>query len=197
MTRRFYELYDDIMARGVCTIGDIRATSDIRPWNETPAGYGLVDGRVSDAESLIAEVTHPGKMLDFFRTSFAVPIASAHLANAIAAVAGPDVQCLPVRIGEQWGYQVLNALRVIKCIDEERSEFFKWTEQDHRPDRAGQYRWVPRLLLDPALIPNDAHFFRIEGWLVALIVSETVKKTMEAVGCLGAEFRLVTPRITD
>jgi hypothetical protein len=63
---------------------------------------------------------------------------------------------------------VLNALRVIRCLDEERSEFIKWTEGDHRADLAGQYRQVTRLVLDARAIPPDVHLFRGEAWLIAL-----------------------------
>ena len=41
---------------------------------------------------------------------------------------------------------VLNSLRVLRCIDEERSEFVKWTKQDHRADLAGQYRQITKLV---------------------------------------------------
>lgn len=73
-------------------------------------------------------------------------------------------------------------------LDEARSEFIKWTEHDHRADLAGEFRQVTKLVLARDTIPDDAHFFRIAGWEVALIVSEEVKSAMERVGCFGAEF---------
>jgi hypothetical protein len=82
----------------------------------------------------------------------------------------------------------LNSLRVVRCLDEQYSEFLKWTKEDHRADLAGQYRQVTKLALRASAIPADAHFFRIEGWTVALVVSELVKTAMESVGCLGAKF---------
>ncbi len=83
---------------------------------------------------------------------------------------------------------MLNAVRVIRCLDEKRSEFIKWTEHDHRADLAGKYRQVTKLVLIPGAIPPDAHIFRVDGWEVALIVSEVVKVAMESVGCFGAKF---------
>jgi hypothetical protein len=74
------------------------------------------------------------------------------------------------------------------CLDEKRSEFTKWTKNDHRADLAGQYRMVTRLRILTEQVPRDAHFFRVEGWRIALIVSEGVKEAMERVGCLGAKF---------
>ncbi|HRI67498.1 MAG TPA: hypothetical protein PK156_24810 [Polyangium sp.] len=77
---------------------------------------------------------------------------------------------------------------MIRCIDERRSEYLKWTKNDHRADLAGHYRQVTKLVLDRKSIPPDAHFFRIEYWEVVLVVSETVKNAMERVGCYGAKF---------
>ena len=47
---------------------------------------------------------------------------------------------------------------------------------------------VTRLRIDVSRVPRDADIFRVEGWLVALIVSERLKAAMEAVGCRGAKF---------
>jgi hypothetical protein len=168
-------------------IGEIRAMDGVEPVLDAGQWF---DSRLP----LFGLVTRPGRVLDFSLTSFAVPIVSSTLAEAITAVAATDVQWLPVDIAEQTGMMVLNALRVIKCLDESRSEFIKWTKQDHRADLAGQYRQVTSLTVDPKAIPSDAHVFRVEGWLVALIVSEDVRAAMERVGCVGAKFIEVTPR---
>jgi hypothetical protein len=77
-------------------------------------------------------------------------------------------------------------------LDENRSQFTKWTVNDHRPDLAGEYRMVVNLKVVGSAIPSDAHIFRIKGWLVGLIVSDKVKRAMELAGCLGAKFAEVT-----
>jgi hypothetical protein len=110
------------------------------------------------------------------------------IADTANAVVGADVQFVPVGIAGQDGMLVLNALRVLCCLDEEHSEFVKWTKQDHRAELAGQYRQITKLVLNNAAIPHDVHVFRIEGSLVELVVSEAVKDAMERVGCLGANF---------
>jgi len=96
-----------------------------------------------------------------------------------------------VRVGARTGYEILTALRVIDAVDETRSGFKKWTAADGRPDKLGQYRWVLPLHVDPHRLPADAHFFRLQGWLV-LVVSHTVKDAMEEVGCVGAQFLEIT-----
>jgi len=182
--KRFFELMDYITMPGRWEVGEILAGDGSEP--------RLEGGILCERDDLACEDVDAGCALEYSRTSFFVPIATFPLAEAIARVAGPDVQCLPVKIAGQTGYKVLNALRVIDCIDEERSEFTKWTERDHRADKAGQYRSVPNMHLDTSRIPEDAHFFRLKGWLVALIVSEQVKAAMEQVGCFGAKFQDVT-----
>jgi hypothetical protein len=51
---------------------------------------------------------------------------------------------------------------------------------------------VNDLQLDPKRIPDDGHFFRIDGWPIALVISERVRSAMEKAGCRGAIFVDVT-----
>lgn len=184
--RRFYRLMEDMTVSDRWHVGEIESDGD-------SVSDALWTGRRwTNGQDLHGSVSHAGRQLDFFLTSFAVPIATVRLAGAVAGVAGADLQRIPVLIDNATGYEVLNALRVIKCVDEQRSEFIKWTKDDHRADKAGQYRSVTRLLLDAKLVPEHAQIFRIDGWKVCLIVSEAVKGVMEEVGCFGASFELVT-----
>jgi hypothetical protein len=186
---KYYKLFDEMTDSDRWHLGEVTL-----PDGEEPP---LLDGiRLERMGELVVPVTDAGRPLDFCLTSFAVPVASRAVAEAVSAVAGNDVQCLPVEIPGHPGMYVLNALRVLPCLDERRSEFIKWTTKDHRADLAGQYRQVTRLVLDPAAIPPDAHFFRVDGWEVVLIVSADVKRAMEHAGCAGAEFTEVTPRNT-
>lgn len=149
----------------------------------------LRDGqRLALPGPLSTRTHHPGPPLTFCQTTFNVPVATDAIARAVQAVAGDEVQCLPLTIPGHPGYQVLNATRTLKVVNEERSEFVKWTTRDHRADLAGSYRSVTRLVLKEGSIPSDAHFFRVKGWEVVLVVSERVKAEMEDVGCRGAEF---------
>lgn len=178
---RYYELFDDMTIPKRWHLGEVTLADGREP----PLWDGL---RFADEGELTASVTHPGRVLEFSLTTYAVPVATTQLAKAVSSIADADVQCLPVMIAGQAGMMVLNALRVIRCLDETRSEFIKWTKDDHRADLAGQYRQVSKLVLDPETISADNHFFRIEGWDIARIVSETVKNAMDRVGCLGAKF---------
>jgi hypothetical protein len=156
------------------------------------SGALWVGRRFEGATPLDGKVDREGRELDFCRSSFAVPVAGGGVAQTIATVAGSSCQRIPVRLPGHDGFEVLNSLRVVKCLDEQHSEFIKWTDRDHRADLAGQYRMVTQLKILPDQVPRDASFFRVEGWLIALIVSETVKMAMEQVGCVGATFVEVT-----
>ncbi len=180
---RYFSLEDDMSERMRYRwhVGEILLPDGTEPL--------LTSGiQLEGQRQLYASVTHAGYVLDFCHTSFAVPIATYALANAIKEVAGADVQCISVTISGQSGMIVLNSIRMVSCVCEQHSEFDKWTENDGRPDKLGQYHYVSKLVLCRDAIPLDAHFFRIKDWDVALIVSETVKNAMERVGCYGAEF---------
>lgn len=179
--RRFYQLRDQVFT-GRWHLGEVTRADGTEPRLRAGSHF-------NGEGTLFASVTHPGMVLEFCLTSFAVPVASGVLARVVSSAAGPDVQCIPVTIDGNPGMYVLNVVRVVRCLDESRSEFLKWTDRDHRADLAGQYRQVTKLAIDPDAIPSDAHFFRISGWEVAIILSQDVKEAMERVGCVGAEFR--------
>jgi len=183
----YFRLIDDIHFPDRWHIGDIVSVP-----------MGTVDllrnQRLASEVVLQTTVSHAGIPLDFCVTSFGIPIAKRKLANAITLVVKVDVQIVPIRIDNLQngnGYVVLNCLRAVDCMDEQRSEFIKWTSADHRTDLAGQYRMVTSLHLDSSKIPKGAHMFRLLGWPVALIVSQVVKDAMEIVGCCGAKFEAI------
>ena len=60
-----------------------------------------------------------------------------------------------------------------------------------RPDKVGQYRGFVRLRVDPIAL-QGRHVVRPWGWHVALIVSEQVKRAVEAIGRDGTVFRPVS-----
>lgn len=178
---RYFRLRDDMTIQGRWHLSAVRLQTGVEPLFD-------VGVPLSVSGPIEATVSRTGRVLEFSLTSFNVPIATSRLADAVSTIAGADLQCLPVDVAGQAGMMVLNSVRVIHCLDESRSEFIKWTKQDHRADLAGQFRQVTRLVLAPGVIPLDAHFFRIGGWSVALVVSEVVKEAMESTGCLGAKF---------
>lgn len=184
---RYFRLTDELGIPGRWHLGDVMRggySMKVKLESRRP----VIDGPVD------VEVTDKGRGLDFSLTAYNVPIASNRLALAIAVVAGSNLQRLPATIGGNGGYEVLHCTRLVNCLDESRTEFTKWTKDDFRPDKAGEYHIVRNLMVDPDRIPIDAHFFRIGGWAVALIVSQELRAAMEHAGCLGARFADVSPQ---
>lgn len=181
---RYFELTDDVHVPTRWHLGEVVDGEARAP--RLHAGLRFPGG------TLHVGISRPGMPLDFSLTSFAVPIARVSLADAFEQVAGADVQRLPVMVDGATGFEVLNVVRVVRCLDESRSQFLKWTERDHRADLAGQYRMVTRLKVVGPEIPVGVHAFRIEAWPIALVVSEQLKAAMEHAGCLGAKFEEVT-----
>jgi hypothetical protein len=85
-------------------------------------------------------------------------------------------------------YFLLNALRVIRCIDDARcEEVLYWLPKDNRPDKLGQYRNIRGLRVDPTKV-GDSNIFRPWGWTVTLIVSERIKLAMQDAAITGTRF---------
>ncbi|WP_338872474.1 imm11 family protein [Myxococcus stipitatus] len=122
-----------------------------------------------------------------------MPIVSEAVSNIFRALAPDDVQLFPMTVeGEPEQYFVVNATRVIDCIDEEKSrEIHHYEEGDPFPEYAGEYRWIYGLRIDPART-EGAQVLRPKKFKTAFIVSEEVKNALEQVGNLGVSFERVT-----
>jgi len=182
---RYFDLFDDMSVKGRWHLSEVTAAGEEVNWP-------LTDGRPYQGMTRVAvEVQYPGPPLDFTLTAFGVPVASKKLAAAVRAVAKGDVEGVPARIEGHSGFEVLNVVRTVDCLDEQRSRFTIWTDKD-QPEKVGHYESVPRLRVDPKRISGDAHLFRLARWEVALVVSERLKEAMERAGCRGARFDLVS-----
>ncbi len=155
----------------------------------------FADGRVlPDLGPLKARIAHPGTKRAFdFSVIEEAPIVSAAIANVFKTLAPDDVQLLPVSIeGEAEPYFVVNATKVVDCIDEARCrEVQHYDEDDPSPEYEGEYRWIYGLRIDPAKT-EGAHVFRLKKFKIAFIVSEEIKAALERVGNLGVSFERVT-----
>ncbi len=135
----------------------------------------------------------PGKPLDFSMTPVGgAPIIRARVASIFAELAPTDVQLVPVDVeGQTDEFFILNVTRVVKCIDDKASaEVQYWRPEDGRPEKTGKYRAVHGMRIDPKRV-GEAKVFRPWGWMVALIVSDEIKKDLEHAGALGMKFKEV------
>ncbi|QAT87968.1 hypothetical protein EJ065_6439 [Corallococcus coralloides] len=154
----------------------------------------FVDGRIlPDPGPLKARVAHPGTSRDFVFSSIEeTPIVSEAIATVFKTLAPDDVQLFPVSIeGVPEPYFVINATKVIDCIDEARCREVHHYDEDAPPGLEGEYNWIYGLRIDPSKT-EGAQVFLLKKFKVAFIVSEDVKNALEAVGNLGVSFERVT-----
>ncbi|KFA91275.1 imm11 family protein [Archangium violaceum] len=130
-----------------------------------------------------------GDPLDCCWAAFSIPVVHGRVVQLFERLGIRDVQFIPAQVeGHEGPYFILNALRIIRCIDDARSRRVEyWTPADDRPDKLGQYRVVSGMRIDPSKV-GDARVFRPWGWRVALIISEDLKQAMEAEGITGTRF---------
>ncbi|MFP2905463.1 imm11 family protein [Pyxidicoccus sp. 3LFB2] len=155
----------------------------------------FADGRVlPDPGPIKARVRSQGIRRTFmFAGVERVPVVSEAVANAFRTLAPGDVQTFPVAVeGESEQFFIVNAIKVIDCIDEASCEdLHPYDEDDPEPERKGAYRWIYGLQIDPAKT-EGARVFRLKRFKTALIVSEEIKTALERVGNLGVSFECVT-----
>ncbi|MCP3105029.1 hypothetical protein LZ198_39800 [Myxococcus sp. K15C18031901] len=121
------------------------------------------------------------------------PIANEQVARLLLQLAPDDVQVFPIHVdGADTPLYIVNATRCFACVDEGTSkEVQRYPPDGAAPERAGSYRAILGLRIDPARV-GGAQVFRIQGYPSALIVSATVKAALERVGNLGVCFERVT-----
>lgn len=186
MATRYFKLSDDVYLPGRWELGKLTDQRGEEIW---PAL--LMRGEPAQVEGHIkAPVKIPGQPLDFSHAAFGIPVVHARIASIFRELAAQDVQLLPVELeGHPEQYLILNATRVVKCIDDQASEEVRyWKPEDGRPEKTGQYRAVYGMRIDPSRVGN-AKVFRTWGWTVALIVSEELKEALEGIGATGMKFK--------
>ncbi|PTL77172.1 hypothetical protein DAT35_46840 [Vitiosangium sp. GDMCC 1.1324] len=131
----------------------------------------------------------PGRALDFCWAAFNILVANERFVRLFKQLNVSGVQFIPARVeAHSEPYFILNPLRIIRCIDDARSEEVQYFKpEDGQPEKVGEYRVVAGMRIDPTKV-GDARIFRPWGWTVALIVSEDVKEAMEREGLTGPRF---------
>ncbi len=178
---KFYELEDGNFGAYL-----LLGTARDRHGNER-SFLGTAPFALADAPVQLETVTD-GPLLEYSTTAYGAPVATERLAGVISKVAPGSVRAVPAEVRGYEGLVVLNVLKEVSCVDEERCEWTKWTAEDGRPELVGQYRMVSGLRIRSQAVPAGAHIFRVAGWPVALLVSRRLRGAMEAAGCLGAAF---------
>ncbi|MGZ3459487.1 MAG: imm11 family protein [Archangium sp.] len=182
---KYYDLFDNMSIPGRW---NLRGPVDSQ--GERIDTWQFKEGRVLDIKGPIRLSMKPAGIALEFSLAMGIPVVHHRVVSLFERLGlQKEVQFIPVEVeGQTEPWFILNALQVIRCIDDARSEeVFYWLPEDDEPERVGEYRNVRGLKVDPAKI-GDANIFRPRGWLVVLIVSERVKQAMEEEGITGTEF---------
>ncbi len=182
---RYYDLVDDRQSLTRWHLGAPRDEhgEEIDPW-QFDDGKRLELGVVP---RFPLEVE--GDPLDFCWAAFSIIVVSDRFVKLFERLDVTGVQFLLAQIeGHPGPWYILNALQVIRCIDDTRSDHvLYWGPEDNRPDKLGEYRAVYGMRIDPSRV-GEARIFRAWGWRGALIISEDLKQAMEAAGITGTRF---------
>ncbi len=182
---QYYELIDDRRSLSRWHLGGPLDGSgqEIDPW-QFREGLNLAFEGVPRFP-----LDEPGEALDFSWAAFAIPVVHDRFARLFQQLRVADTQFIPAQVeGHEGTYFILNALRIIRCIDDARcTEVQYWKPEHKQPEKLGQYRSVVGLRIDPSKV-GDARIFRTWGWRIALIVSDDIKQAIESAGLSGARF---------
>jgi hypothetical protein len=138
--------------------------------------------------ALTISVRYDGKPLDWTFADFDMPVVSKRTATLLRNICRDDFQSFDATIEGYGGdFVVLNFLKVIRCMDEQKSDILFWRKEDGLPDKIGKYKQVANLRIDSSKV-RDANIFRIAGWKIALIVSEKIKNEFQREKITGVRF---------
>jgi hypothetical protein len=176
----FYRLTDDVHHQGRWYLGDV---SNFNSWsllNKAPQGIDLLD----------MDVFRDGEELDFTLSEcYGLPVVSDKIKEALDGVSG--IQFISLEINGKScisRYHLLVVSTVLKCVDECRSMFNKFEINDPvRPDKAGHYRGFMKLIID-AEKAKGHQLFRLEGFEIALIISEEIKARLDNIQAKGVRY---------
>lgn len=161
--------------------------------NEIDSREFIVGQTYSGPSPFRVPLFRKGNPSDFTLAAFNMPVVSQRVAQILEKICPAEIQRFPVAVGScESGYEILNVTSTAICLDEQKSKIQKWTQEDSRPEKVGQYRMVIDLAIDPVQA-SGRHIFRISGWEIALIVSDVVRRGLEETGNLSVVFCPVCP----
>ncbi|MFE8601851.1 imm11 family protein [Archangium violaceum] len=186
---KYYEMHDNkyIPGRWHLRMPLHEDAEDGEEWFDI---WRFTEGRALEIERPTRLSVKPAGIALEYTESVGIPVVHRRIVSLFERLAlQKKVQFIPVDVeGQTEPWFILNALQVIQCIDDARSEaVFYWQPEDGRPEKLGEYKNVRGLKVDPTKV-GDAHIFRPWGWKVVLVVSEYVKQAMEAEGITGIKF---------
>jgi hypothetical protein len=200
MTVRYFELRDDVEMPGRWHLNGLFDGSG-RELDSRIFTYGTSisvqfpmripsfrDGTIIEAPPpLQVPPKRSGIPLDFTFASFDMPVVTARVAAILVALAGRDIQRIPVLAHPECDSEIINVVSRVPCIDRTLSDIEWWTEADGHPEMVGKPRMIIKLVIDKSHVPG-CNIFRPEGWEVVIIVSDMVRNALEQEQVSGVKF---------
>ena len=181
---KYFRLLDNVYYPDRWYLGDI--TPDDDNWKYI---YGVKIDKHQVNKYLEVNIYQNGCPMDFtMSVGYLVPIVSEAIKQTLMFV--DNLQFFPVNIaGIQYYIMVICA--IINCIDESKSDFDRFTEEDMViPEKIGRYRSFYKMKIDENKM-EAKHIGRPAGFEIAIIVSEKVKIAIENINPLTARFKEV------
>lgn len=180
---KYYRMLDDVNIENRWWLGELMLPDEFDFWDYLRSGK-----IICPPEDVKISINNPGKALDITMAAFEILIVN----EKAKEIFNPDeVQFIPVSIqcdfsGER--YYIMVTLFEEECVDQLKSSFERYaTEDEIRPDLAGQYSGFSKLVINRS--KHYAHnIFRVKDFDVAIIVSEEVKRYYEKLKLEGVKF---------
>jgi hypothetical protein len=185
----YYRVLRDSAVTDLCFLGaplDSSGTIDARRFTDCEK-FG------APGESLKIPVVEHGRRPEFAFGAFDMPVVAPQLGNRLRDLAPEAVELIPAIAGGTECH-ILNVFDCVDCIDEDRTVGEKWPADSPRADRIGQYRTIVHLFLDPRRV-SGRHIFRVQGWQVALVISDRVVEQLSRRDLDGIRLLPVTPEV--
>ncbi len=133
-------------------------------------------------------IREAGGALQFTFSAFDVPVVTQEVGDIFARYAPDAIQRIPINVAEITGkYEVLNVTQTCDVLDLVRGKYVWWRPGDHRADLVGTLRRVYKMVFRPEIQPPP-HAFRIKGWEIALVVSQTLMEALGGANLRGVKF---------
>lgn len=148
--------------------------------------------RYDGNKDLTIKLQYPGPELDITFNAFGLLIARHDLSEKLHQIDEMAIQSIPVAIeGSENRFDILNILNEIDCVDESRAKFKKWTMEDSRPDLAGDFHYIEKLVLrTDVLYPFS--IFRVARHSTTIIIKRGLKEFFDRLAVTGIECRPLT-----
>lgn len=173
----YYRLMDDINYSNRWYLDEVSEVDNWELYSRVP----------SVQHNLAIGIYKDGEEMDFTMSEgYALPVVSSKVKSVLEDLS--DVGFIPLTIRDKIcksSYFVMVVKQAVDCVDEDKSEFQKFEDNDPvRPDKAGDYRGFFNLQINPSKVGN-LDIIRIQKFETAIIVSQRVKEKLELAGVSG------------